>query len=164
MARSCDRGWTILPLHAWGDESVRSLGPGTPSYLLGASVVDTEDIEACREVLARLRPTRGKLHWHDLNDRQRQRVIPAVARRGVSLLTLEARAAALTRRDLRVIEALRGRRVLPPSLRIEHGDPDTEPMLWLPDQVLGAFGRADKLGQALPPGLAGAVETHEVQP
>ncbi|WP_144709765.1 DUF3800 domain-containing protein [Curtobacterium pusillum] len=68
----------ICPLHAWGDESIRSRGLDAPAYLLGASIVDTDDVPATRDVLERLRPTRGKLHWHDLNHRERRRVAAAI--------------------------------------------------------------------------------------
>ncbi|WP_058730002.1 hypothetical protein [Curtobacterium oceanosedimentum] len=189
----------ICPLHAWGDESIRSTGWSGPAYLLGASVVDTDDAATTRETLRTLRPTRGKLHWHDLGHRERDRVETAIAalparhlvvigmptdlRReeraravclerlgwelavlGVSVLTFERRAAALDARDLRVVEALRGRRVIPSSLRIEHGDPRCEPLLWLPDQVLGAIGRAVTDARPLPVPLASAVQTFEVEP
>ncbi|MCJ1713959.1 hypothetical protein [Curtobacterium sp. VKM Ac-2922] len=197
-AGTCERGPMIPPLHAWGDESVRTHTAGQPRYLLAASVVDSNDVEASRALLEDLRPTRGKLHWHDLNDRQRKRVIAAVAeidavhliviaapmdprreeraravclerlgwelaRQDVALLTLEQRATALAARDLRVVEALRGRRIIPASLRVEHGDPTAEPMLWLPDQVLGAFGAASE-GHPVPPSLSAAIETYDVEP
>ena len=189
----------ICPLHAWGDESIRTRGWSEPAYLLGASVVDTEDLAHTREVLEGLRPTRGKLHWHDLNDRERTEVeasigrlrarhlivvgSPADLRReeraravclerlgwelgrlGVTVLTLEGRASALEARDLRVVEALRGRRIIPSSVRVRHGDPDVEPLLWLPDQVLGAFGRARAEGRALGDTLRNTTETYHVEP
>jgi len=37
---------------------------------------------------------------------------------------------------------MRGRSVIPSTLRVEHGDPTTDALLWLPDQVLGATGAA----------------------
>jgi len=183
----------ICPLHAWGDESVRSHGFGAPAYLLAASVVDTDDVAETRAALAALRPTRGKLHWHDLADADRLRVVDAVgglrarhlvvvasptdlrreeraravcierlgwelARRDVRQLTLEARSRRLMERDLRVVEGLRGRRIIPTSLRVAHGAPDVEPMLWLPDQVLGAFGAARAGGRAIDGQLDEAIE------
>lgn len=189
----------ICPLHAWGDESIRSHGLDAPTYLLGASIVDTDDVDATRDALESLRPTHGKLHWHDLGRRQRQRVGEAVgaldalhlvviatpmdlrreeraravclerlgwelARRDVSLLTLESRASALVARDLRVVEALRGRRVIPKTLRVEHGDPKSEPMLWLPDQLLGMLGEAMSLKQPLSGSIADGIETFDVHP
>lgn len=189
----------ICPLHAWGDESIRSHGLDAPAYLLGASIVDTDDVDATRDVLSSLRPTHGKLHWHDLNARERTRVIAAIAdleahhlvmiaapidlrreeraralclerltwelgRRDVTQLTLEARSLRLMERDLRLIRALRGRSVLPPSLRVEHGDPEEEPMLWLPDQVLGAFGRARAEGRVIDPRILAKLDSLAVEP
>lgn len=193
------RGSMICPLHAWGDESIRSHGLDAPAYLLGASVVDSDDVEAAREVLESLRPTNGKLHWHDLGRPERRRVGEAVealealhlvvvatpvdlrreeraravclerlgwelARHDVSLLTLESRASALVARDLRVVEALRGRRVIPKTLRVEHGAPRSEPMLWLPDQLLGMFGEAMTTGKPLSDSITDGLETFEVRP
>lgn len=67
---------------------------------------------------------------------------------GVQTLTLETRPAQLMRRDLRTINALRGKHALPAGLRVEHAQPDTEPMLWVADQVLGALGEALTGGRA----------------
>jgi hypothetical protein len=165
----------ICPLHAWGDESIRSHGLEAPAYLLGASVVDTEDLPATRAVLDGLRPTKGKLHWHDLDASRRDevgRVVGSLAaehlvviasptelrrqeraravclrhliweldRSGVDGLTLEARPATLMNRDRRVVDGLRAQRAVAPRFRLTHGFPDGEPMLWLPDQVIGIVG------------------------
>ncbi|QNA91569.1 MULTISPECIES: hypothetical protein [unclassified Microbacterium] len=59
---------------------------------------------------------------------------------GVRLLTLEARPPQLMRRDLRTVDALRGKLALPEGLRIDHAQPSEEPMVWIADQVLGALG------------------------
>lgn len=59
---------------------------------------------------------------------------------GVQLLTLEARPLQLMQRDLRTVDALRGKRALPEGLRIDHAQPSEEPMVWIADQVLGALG------------------------
>ncbi|ROQ17858.1 MULTISPECIES: hypothetical protein [unclassified Curtobacterium] len=160
----------ICPLHAWGGESIRSHGLDAPAYLLGASVVDSEDVEATREVLESLRPTNGKRHWHDLRREERARAVCLerlgweLARHDVSLLTLESRASALIARDLRVVEALRGRRVIPKTLRVEHGDPRNEPMLWLPDQLLGMFGEAMTTGKPFSDSITVGLEIFEVRP
>lgn len=61
---------------------------------------------------------------------------------GVQLLTLEARPPQLMRRDLQTIDALRGKKALPEGLRIDHGLPSEEPMLWIADVVLGALGES----------------------
>ncbi|WP_136025652.1 MULTISPECIES: hypothetical protein [unclassified Microbacterium] len=59
---------------------------------------------------------------------------------GVQLLTLEARPLQLMQRDIRTVDALRGKRALPEGLRIDHAQPSEEPMVWIADQVLGALG------------------------
>ncbi|WP_439693510.1 hypothetical protein ACRQ4B_04555 [Curtobacterium sp. SP.BCo] len=92
----------ICPLHAWGDESIRSHGLDAPAYLLGASIVDTDDVVAARDLLE--------------------------------------------------------------SLRVEHGDPKHEPMLWLPDQVLGMLGESLSTGRQLPGPIADGIQTFGVRP
>ncbi len=57
----------------------------------------------------------------------------------VSTLTLEERPRALNLRDHHTIDMLRIKNVIPPTLRIEHQNPLTEQMLWIPDQLLGAL-------------------------
>ena len=69
----------ICPLHAWGDESIRSHGLDAPAYLLGASVVDSDDVEATRDALRALHPGPKKLHWRDLDGARRDRVAVAIA-------------------------------------------------------------------------------------
>lgn len=59
---------------------------------------------------------------------------------GVASLTLEARPASLMQRDRSTIDSLRGKQALPRGLRVAHALPSNEPMLWIADQVLGAFG------------------------
>lgn len=189
----------ICPLHAWGDESIRSQGLDAPAYLLGASIVDTDDVPDVRNALLALRPTSGKLHWHDLNRRERLRVTAAIgaldarhlvvvaepmdprreeraraiclerlgwelARRDVVRLTLEARSRRLMDRDLRIVKALRGRQVFPNRLRVDHGDPKVEPMLWLPDQVLGVFGDLKNEQTSGRGTIAHALEAFRVEP
>lgn len=58
----------------------------------------------------------------------------------MQLLTLEARPLQLMQRDIRTVDALRGKRALPEGLRIDHAQPSEEPMVWIADQVLGALG------------------------
>lgn len=60
----------------------------------------------------------------------------------ITNFVLEARTESLNRRDRQLVDALRGRRALPPGLRIDHELPSQEPMLWIADQVLGAVGES----------------------
>lgn len=74
---------------------------------------------------------------------------------GVAHVWLETRHPALNERDLRLVKALRGKRSISSSIRIEFARPKDEPMLWIPDAVAGAVngarsGRAsvlDDMGQ-----------------
>ena len=57
---------------------------------------------------------------------------------GVQTLILERRDTALNSRDVRTVLGLR-RRGIGAGLRIEHGDPGLEELLWIPDSVAGAY-------------------------
>jgi hypothetical protein len=59
---------------------------------------------------------------------------------------------------------LRGRFVIPPTLRVEHGDPTDDPMLWLPDQVLGATGAALAGERRYTDPFSDALESVHVEP
>ncbi|MEX1908685.1 hypothetical protein L6241_10335 [Janibacter sp. Y6] len=72
-----------------------------------------------------------------------ERMLYELDARGVAELVMEARTDALNRKDLRLVDQLRGSRRLTPSIRLNFGKPSGEPLLWLPDQVLGAVGAAD---------------------
>lgn len=63
---------------------------------------------------------------------------------GVSHLFLESRSEGLNQKDRNLVENLRGRRCFPEGLRLEHVHPSTEPMVWVPDQVLGAVGAEER--------------------
>lgn len=62
---------------------------------------------------------------------------------GVSRMVLESRTPSLNKRDRALIVHLRGKKSLPQGLRIDIEMPSGEPMLWVPDQVLGAMGDAE---------------------
>lgn len=61
---------------------------------------------------------------------------------GVTQAWLETRTDALNRRDLFLVDALRGAGTLTGALHVDFGDPNVEPMLWIPDAIAGAFGAA----------------------
>lgn len=61
---------------------------------------------------------------------------------GVSQVWLETRHFALNERDLKLVEALRGRRSVSLGIRVEFARPKDEPMLWVPDAVAGAVNAA----------------------
>lgn len=62
---------------------------------------------------------------------------------GVSRVVLEARTASLNQRDHKLVVQLRGKKSLPAAVRVEIEQPSSEPMLWIPDQILGAVGDAE---------------------
>lgn len=72
-----------------------------------------------------------------------ERLFAELGNLGVSSVFLESRTRSLNERDMRLVDKLRGSRAMPPSLRVEIQLPSLEPMLWIPDQVLGAIGDAE---------------------
>jgi hypothetical protein len=66
---------------------------------------------------------------------------------GVSDVWLESRRDAHDRRDLRLVDGARHKRLISPALRVSFARPEEEPMLWLPDAVAGA-ARASLLGES----------------
>lgn len=62
---------------------------------------------------------------------------------GVTTAFLEAREKSQRKKDLQLVNALRSKATMPDGLRVEIGFPQEEPMLWIPDQVLGAVGDAE---------------------
>jgi hypothetical protein len=61
---------------------------------------------------------------------------------GVSEVRLESRAAAQDRRDVRLIDSARRKRLISHDLQVTFARPSGEPMLWLPDAVAGAMSAA----------------------
>lgn len=71
-----------------------------------------------------------------------ERLLVELEMRGVTHATFESRGPADDRRDLDLVQALRGTRRLSPSLRIDHLQGPKEPLLWVPDAVCGAVTTA----------------------
>lgn len=71
---------------------------------------------------------------------------------GVTKVFLEAREKGQRKKDLQLVNALRSRRTIWDELRVEIGFPSEEPMLWIPDQVLGALGDAETRRLTTPDG------------
>lgn len=67
-----------------------------------------------------------------------ERLLVELEARGITQATFESRGAADDRRDLELVQALRGVHRLGPGLRIEHQPGPSEPLLWVPDAVCGA--------------------------
>lgn len=67
-----------------------------------------------------------------------------LAAMGVTHVLLEERTPSLNDRDMKLIDAIRGKKLIPTGMRIDVGRPSAEPMLWMPDIVAGATG-ADRV-------------------
>ena len=93
-----------------------------------------------------------------------ERLAWELAQRDVTALTLEARPTALMARDRRTFDALRQRAVISHGMRIGHGQPSGEPLLWLPDQVLGVVGDALRWGDVRTTAFGTSVEIVEIDP
>ncbi len=61
---------------------------------------------------------------------------------GVSEVWLESRAAAQDKRDVRLVDSARRKRLISHDVVVTFGRPAAEPMLWLPDAVAGAMSAA----------------------
>ncbi|KNC19890.1 hypothetical protein AC792_03690 [Arthrobacter sp. RIT-PI-e] len=72
-----------------------------------------------------------------------ERLLWELGEMGVSRVFLEHRTPSLNSRDMKLVDQLRGRQAMPASLRVDIAQPSTEPMLWIPDQMLGAMGDAE---------------------
>jgi hypothetical protein len=148
-------------------------------YLLGAVVADPSACESTRDELRAVLPKGArKLHWTDMEDREKKQVTALVCgldvahmvvigtpldlkkqekarakclerllwelgEMQVSKVLLEHRTPSLNSRDMKLVDRLRGSQAMPKSLRVDIAQPSSEPMLWIPDQMLGAMGDAE---------------------
>jgi hypothetical protein len=69
-------------------------------------------------------------------------LLPALEQIAVSRVWLEARTSALNQKDRRMVDALRGQKLVSPALRVDTARPREEPMLWASDIVAGAVNAA----------------------
>lgn len=67
-----------------------------------------------------------------------------LADKGVSCMFLESRSDSENQKDLNLVEKMRGTQSFPRTVRVEIALPTAEPMLWVPDQVLGALGAEER--------------------
>jgi hypothetical protein len=75
-----------------------------------------------------------------------ERLLYELDQLGVSEVRLESRAGAQDKRDLRLIDSARRKRLISHDVVVTFGRPAEEPMLWLPDAVAGAMS-ASLLGE-----------------
>ncbi|WP_172144083.1 hypothetical protein [Bifidobacterium panos] len=68
-----------------------------------------------------------------------ERLLQLLEQHGVDRLVLESRTASQDARDRHLVSYLYTSHVLR-SIRLDHVRGDCEPCLWLPDQILGAYG------------------------
>ncbi|GAB6986541.1 hypothetical protein [Nocardioides pyridinolyticus] len=73
-----------------------------------------------------------------------QRLLHELEALGVSQVWVESRTKTLNRKDLQMVDALRGEGVITRALRVDFRLPSEEPMLWVPDAVAGAVSAARK--------------------
>lgn len=121
------------------------------------------------ETVARL-PVTGFVVVHvdrDANDRRHRRkcmefLLPHLADMPCSTITFESRGQ-LDASDLATLQMLRSRRVIEPTLRIEHAVGRMEPALWAADIVCGAVVQSRTGNRDYLDALSGAVELHTVR-
>ncbi|MFJ2662703.1 hypothetical protein [Arthrobacter koreensis] len=80
----------------------------------------------------------------------------------VTRVYLEQRTQSLNARDMKLVRHLRGKKSVPSALRVDVQQPSVEPMLWIPDQVLGALGDAASNDDTWLDQYAGAVQQIEI--
>ncbi|HEX6468429.1 MAG TPA: DUF3800 domain-containing protein [Streptosporangiaceae bacterium] len=101
--------------------------------------------------VAELRPRGIVIVGHGLQPRHQERARRKCMERllwnlndvGIAEAVFERRGDDMDRRDLEMVEALRGRRVIRTRLRVHWESPTVEPLLWLADLVVGAASGAE---------------------
>ncbi|WP_141006616.1 hypothetical protein [Nocardioides humi] len=85
-----------------------------------------------------------------------ERLLIELAGLGVQRIWLETRTESLNAKDLAMVAAVRGKRLLPGDTFVDFARPLDEPMLWVPDAVAGAVGAKRKGRNPTPRDLLGA--------
>lgn len=91
-----------------------------------------------------------------------ERLLAELGDLGVSTAFLESRTQSLNTRDMRLIDKLRGSRAMPRSLRVDIELPSAEPMLWIPDQILGAVGDQEAGNDQWVESFSGIISRHDI--
>lgn len=68
-------------------------------------------------------------------------LLPELERAGVDTLVLESRVLQMNAKDVDMLQAMRAKQAVS-SIGIDHAHASEEPSLWIPDQILGAYGDA----------------------
>jgi hypothetical protein len=79
-----------------------------------------------------------------------ERLLQELTELDVENVWLESRTETLNGKDIQLVAAVRSKRLLPSSLRVDFALPSEEPMLWLPDAVAGALGAHKKATNSAP--------------
>ncbi|WP_372696814.1 hypothetical protein [Arthrobacter sp. JSM 101049] len=66
-------------IYAWGDESMRSVGVPAPIFLLGAVLTVVTAAALARETIRSVNTTGHKLHWRDLEHKDKLHSARAIA-------------------------------------------------------------------------------------
>jgi len=140
-------------LHSWVDESMHVDGDNG-LYILAAVVCAADGCALIRDGLRELLDEgQRKLHWSTESPERRERIIGVVAEVDMAAVVVigaplakkkQERARAVCMETLKLIRAIRGKKLVPTEMRIDVGRPSAEPMLWVPDIVAGAAG-ADRV-------------------
>lgn len=73
-----------------------------------------------------------------------EELVRNLAQLDVGRIWIENRTASLNRGDLRMVDALRSKKVLAPSVRVDFARPSEDPMLWIADALASSSGMARK--------------------
>ena len=117
----------------WRDESEgmrRDITAAIASCDLISTVVVGARLDQARQERARRKCMQRLLHELELLE--------------VGQVWLESRTASLNRKDIQLIDALRGEGAVSRRLRVDFGLPSQEPMLWVSDAIAGAVSSARK--------------------
>lgn len=91
-----------------------------------------------------------------------ERLLYELDRFGVSDMWMESRTAVQDRRDLRLVDSARSKRLISHDLQVRFARPAGEPMLWLPDAVAGAMSASVLGEERWLSAMAGVVTIHQV--
>lgn len=117
----------------WRDESASRRSE------IATTIGKLDDVASMVVVGAPMDPTKPQ-------DRARrlcmEALYPRLSARRVGSVVQERRTPSQDRNDMGMVDALRGKRLIPARLRIDFAQPKEEPMLWIPDAVAVAVGHA----------------------
>jgi hypothetical protein len=72
-----------------------------------------------------------------------RRMLFELEAQGVTQVWMEARTRSLNSKDVSAVDVWRSQHVISHKIRIDHADPATEPLLWVPDIVAGTANASE---------------------